>query len=92
MNCQFEKNSFIDEIKELINITKHMHLSDSNSNSSEGLNIGDGRIDFLECFKFIYSNSKRNISFIPEVWQGHLNDGKNFGLSLERIATFLKNI
>ena len=92
MNCEFDNLCFIDEIKEIIDITQHMHLSDSSSSSNEGLNIGDGRIDFVETFKLIYKDSIRNISFIPEVWQGHLNQGKNFKLSLVRIANFLKKI
>ena len=43
MNCEFDNLCFIDEIKEIIDITQHMHLSDSSSSSNEGLNIGDGR-------------------------------------------------
>ena len=92
MNCEFHNLCFIDEIKEIIDITQHMHLSDSSSSSNEGLNIGDGKIDFVKTFKLIYKDSIRNISFIPEVWQGHLNQGANFKLSLVRIANFLKKI
>ena len=92
MNCEFVNLDFLAEIKKIIDITSHLHLSDSISNSSEGLNIGDGKINFCDCFQFIYGDSKRDISFIPEVWQGHLNEGKNFKLSLERIARLLKNI
>ena len=81
---------FNDSFLEIIKYTDHLHLSDSSSSSSEGLNIDDGNIDFEFTLKNIFEDHKKNrISFIPEVWQGHINNGEGFKISLERIARHL---
>ena len=81
---------FNDVFMEIIKYTDHLHLSDSSSSSSEGLNIDDGNIDFEFTLKKIFEHHKKDqISFIPEVWQGHINNGEGFKISLERIARHL---
>ena len=50
----------------------------------EGLQIGDGEVDFKNIFLTINKYS-RDASFIPEVWQGHTNNGEGFWISLERL-------
>ena len=93
MECNFSKIPFDNTIKEMIKYTSHLHLSDSNSTSDEGLNIDDGNIDFSTLISHIFKESKNNkLSFIPEVWQGHQNNGMGFKISLDRIARHLKNI
>ena len=90
METNHLKIPFIDSFLEIIKYTDHLHLSDSSSSSSEGLNIDDGNIDFEFTLKKIYEfHKKHEMSFIPEVWQGHINNGEGFKISLERIARHL---
>ncbi len=81
---------FNDSFLEIIKYTDHLHLSDSSSSSSEGLNIDDGNIDFEFTLRKIFEyHKKEKMTFIPEVWQGHINNGEGFKISLERIARHL---
>ena len=91
MNCIHTKNDFYKDMIELIQITSHLHISDSSSASNEGLNLDEGTIDFAKVFEIILKrqSNKEKISVIPEVWQGHLNKGENFKIALERISRYI---
>ena len=59
------------------NHTKHLHIADAKGFNHGGLQLGTGDSDFnkiLSCLKRNY----KNISFIPEIWQGHKDDGREF--------------
>ncbi len=53
---------------------RHLHLSDSKGVDGEGLQIGDGELDFQKISKALNDHAL-NISFIPEIWQGHIDGG-----------------
>ena len=91
MNCIHTKEDFYKDMIELIEITSHLHISDSSSSSNEGLNLDEGTINFSKVFEIILKRKshKNKISLIPEVWQGHLNKGENFKIALERISRYV---
>ena len=64
--------------------TAHYHISDGRGVDGEGLQIGEGDINFKELLPVINEYSQ-NISFIPEVWQGHTNNGEGFWISLDKL-------
>lgn len=70
--------------KTLAPYTAHYHISDGTGVDGEGLQIGEGNIDFENIYPIINELSK-DASFIPEVWQGHKNNGEGFWISLERM-------
>jgi N-acetylneuraminate synthase len=47
---------------------KHMHISDASGISGEGLQVGDGEIDF-GLFLDMVDNAE--FSWVPEIWSGH---------------------
>ena len=53
---------------------RHMHLSDSAGVDGEGLQIGDGELNFGKISEALNLHVP-NISFIPEIWQGHVDGG-----------------
>ena len=67
--------------------TLHIHIADSKGNNEEGLQINEGEIDFNFLSKTL--NSLPKASFIPEVWQGHENNGEGFWKALERLENSL---
>ena len=76
--------SFKTMIDELAPYTAHLHMADARGVDGEGLQIGDGDIDFPA----VTEQLKRlcpTASFIPEIWQGHKNNGEGFWLALERL-------
>lgn len=53
---------------------RHLHLSDSAGVDGEGLQIGQGELDFQKISEALNAHAP-NISFIPEIWQGHVDGG-----------------
>ena len=74
----------IEYIETLAPITAHFHIADGRGVDGEGLQIGQGTIDFKNALKAIKKFAP-DISFIPEVWQGHKNNGEGFWHSLEKL-------
>ncbi len=62
----------------------HLHLGDAAGLNGEGLQIGEGDIDFVRLGRTLEAGCPR-ASFIPEIWQGHKNGGEGFWVALERL-------
>ena len=65
-------------------ITAHLHLGDARDLNGEGLQIGEGEIDFDRLGRILDDGCPR-ASFIPEIWQGHKNGGEGFWVALQRL-------
>lgn len=65
-------------------ITAHLHLGDAKGVNGEGLQVGEGEIDFVR-LGAILDNGCPSATFIPEIWQGHKNGGEGFWVALERL-------
>lgn len=74
----------VEYIKNLASVTAHFHIADGKGVDGEGLQIGEGTVDFDRVFKVIDMHIPK-VSFIPEVWQGHKNNGEGFWYSLDKI-------
>ena len=79
---------FNEYIELLAPLTGHFHIVDAAGIDSEGLQIGDGEIDFDHLAKRL-SVLSPNVSFIPEIWQGHKNSGEGFWVALDRLEGLL---
>ena len=64
--------------------TAHLHLGDARELNGEGLQIGDGDIDFQRLMN-ILDEKCPSASFIPEIWQGHKDAGAGFWQALEAL-------
>jgi N-acetylneuraminate synthase len=64
--------------------TAHLHFGDAKGLDGEGLQVGEGEIDFDEIGAVLRKHAP-NASFIPEIWQGHKNMGEGFWTALERL-------
>jgi N-acetylneuraminate synthase len=64
--------------------TAHLHFGDAKGLDGEGVQIGEGEIDFDEIGKVLRRHAP-TASFIPEIWQGHKNMGEGFWTALERL-------
>lgn len=79
---------FYEYIYELRDITKHLHIVDAKGVDQEGLQISSGEIDFFRVGKTFIPLGKR-VSFIPEIWQGHKDDGSGFWEALDNLNGLL---
>lgn len=69
-------------------ITAHLHLGDAQGLNGEGLQIGQGDLDFARLGKILRTGCPE-ASFIPEIWQGHKNGGEGFWIALEKLEGLL---
>ena len=71
--------------------TAHYHIADARGVDGEGLQIGDGEMDYNLLAKLIMRISP-NSSFIPETWQGHKNNGEGFWIALNKLESFFTDL
>ena len=62
----------------------HMHLVDAVGVDAEGLRIGEATKDFPSIAKLL-SKYSSEASFIPEIWQGHKDNGAGFWNALHNL-------
>ena len=86
--CNHFGINFYDFSEVIAPITGHLHLGDASGVNGEGLQIGDGEIDF-KLLGDILKSKCPSASFIPEIWQGHKNGGEGFWLALEKLQKYI---
>jgi sugar phosphate isomerase/epimerase len=60
-----------------------LHVSDARAPDKEGIQIGDGNIDF-SCLKAL------EIPLTVEVWKAHENGGSGFRMGIDRLRNMEK--
>lgn len=68
--------------------TIHLHLVDATGVDGEGVQVGEGDIDWPD-FASALDRLAPGVSFIPEIWQGHINGGEGFWTALDRLERWL---
>jgi len=82
--CNHLRHSFRDFLLRILPYTAHLHLADASGVDGEGLQIGDGEVDWVKLFELL-TELAPSASFIPEIWQGHKNGGEGAWLALESL-------
>ncbi|CAH0527230.1 N-acetylneuraminate synthase family protein [Vibrio hippocampi] len=86
--CNYYKWDLNDFAKDIAKYSAHHHISDAKGADGEGLQIGDGDVDFITVFSALEADAP-NTTWIPEIWQGHKNNGEGFWKSLASLETVL---
>ena len=86
--CNHQAFDFYEFCERIAPLTAHLHIGDAKGLNGEGLQIGEGDIDFELMGKLLKAGCP-NASFIPEIWQGHKNGGEGFWIALDRLESFL---
>jgi len=87
MTCNHFDLDFLRSVESLLPHTAHLHIADAKGVNGEGLQIGEGDIPWPEVWQMICKYP--NISFIPEIWQGHKDHGAGFWRALQTLETLL---
>ena len=82
--CNHHKWSFKNFVEVVAPHSALYHIVDANGVDGEGLQIGEGDVDFVLLGEQLNELSP-NIGFIPEIWQGHKNDGEGFWIALDKL-------
>jgi len=64
--------------------TIHLHLVDATGVDGEGVQVGEGEVDWAVLAHQLEQYTPTS-SFIPEIWQGHVNSGQGFWTALDRL-------
>lgn len=88
LTCNHFGLDFYKFVEKVAPYTAHLHLGDARGVNGEGLQIGDGEIDFVRLGEILKSGCP-DATFIPEIWQGHKNEGEGFWVALERLEGLL---
>jgi sialic acid synthase SpsE/sugar phosphate isomerase/epimerase len=84
LTCNHFGIDFYDFAEKIAPLSAHLHLGDAQGLNGEGLQIGEGDIDFVRLGK-ILQKACPQASFIPEIWQGHKNGGEGFWIAMEEL-------
>lgn len=84
LTCNHFGIDFYDFAEKIAPLSAHLHLGDAEGLNGEGLQIGEGDIDFVRLGEILRKGCPQ-ASFIPEIWQGHKNGGEGFWIALEKL-------
>lgn len=84
LTCNHRNFSFKNFIEQVGAHAAHLHIADAAGVDGEGLQINQGEIDFPALLEDL-DKSAPGASFIPEIWQGHKNEGEGFWIALEQL-------
>jgi N-acetylneuraminate synthase len=88
LTCNHFGVDFYDFLAAVAPYTAHIHVGDALGVNGEGLQIGDGDIDFARVGQVLLKYAA-NASFIPEIWQGHKDSGSGFWKALNSLQGVL---
>jgi len=74
---------FYEQVETLLPYIHHLHLSDGAGLDGEGLQIGEGAIDWVRFFQVI---GNYHGTMIPEIWRGHQRQGEGFLIAIQRLS------
>ena len=80
--CNHHKWSFKKFIETVGPHSAMLHIVDASGVDGEGLQIGEGEVDFYLLGEQLNALAP-SVGFIPEIWQGHKNDGEGFWVALD---------
>jgi N-acetylneuraminate synthase len=63
---------------------RHLHLADASGIDNEGLQIGEGEIDWNALLEQL---ERTDFTWVPEIWSGHLHGHQGFVHAVNRLAT-----
>jgi sugar phosphate isomerase/epimerase len=82
--ANFFGQDFAEFVSQVAPYTQHLHLVDAVGVDGEGVQVGEGEIDWPTLANQL-DELCPEASFIPEIWQGHVNDGEGFWVALNRL-------
>ena len=81
--CNWAHVDFYEQVQAILPYIGHLHLSDASGLDGEGLQIGEGNIDWVHFFNVL---GDYNDTMIPEIWRGHQRNGEGFLIAIQRLS------
>lgn len=86
--CNWVHSDFYEQVRVLLPFIDHLHLSDGAGLDGEGLQIGEGNIDWVHFFEVIGAGRPDGYhgTMIPEIWRGHQRGNEGFVIAIRRLS------
>lgn len=81
--CNWARVDFYRQLKLMLPYIRHLHLSDGAGLDGEGLQIGEGSIDWVHFFRVL---GEYHGTMIPEIWRGHQRQAEGFLIAIQRLS------
>lgn len=85
--ANFTRRPFSEYLERLAPLSDHLHIVDAEGVDGEGPQIGEGEIDWPTTASQL-DRLAPGVGFIPEIWQGHVNNGEGFWTALDRLEAW----
>ena len=82
--ANFHQRPFSEYVETLAPLSDHLHIVDAEGVDGEGPQIGEGEVDWPLLARQL-DELAPGVSFIPEIWMGHTNNGEGFWTALDRL-------
>ena len=87
LHCNHDNISLDEYVKKVLDYTSHFHISDAIGIDGEGVQIGEGTMDFDSMMNVI-KDKKDDFSWVTEIWSGHINHGAGCRYSMHSLAKY----
>ncbi|RMF39719.1 MAG: hypothetical protein D6755_14075 [Anaerolineae bacterium] len=81
--CNWAHVDFYEQVRVLLPYIRHLHLADGAGLDGEGLQIGEGLIDWVKFFRTL---GDYRGTMIPEIWRGHQRQGEGYLIAMQRLS------
>ena len=87
LHCNHDMISLDQYTRDVLPHVSHFHISDAVGIDGEGVQIGEGEINFKEFFKTL-EEKKQDFSWVTEIWSGHVNHGAGCRRSMHHLSEY----
>ncbi len=87
LSCNAFNEDLVAMIAALAPYIRHLHVADGSGTGEEGLQIGQGTVDFGSALAPLTGYRH---TMVPEIWQGHLHGGKGFLQAMSHLKQYMK--
>lgn len=81
--CTLAGVPLADYVQRCLPLSRHLHVADASGIDGEGLQIGEGIIEWDTILQLL---ENAEFSWVPEIWSGHLNGFNGFLEAFDRFA------
>ena len=87
LHCNHADISLNEYTNKILPWVSHFHLSDAVGIDGEGVQVGDGCIDFDSFFQEL-EGAEQDFSWVTEIWSGHVNHGAGCRKSMHNLSSY----
>jgi sugar phosphate isomerase/epimerase len=85
LHCAHAGTSLDEYVRRCLPYTRHLHLADASGIDREGLQIGEGVVDWEQLLDLLADD---DFTWVPEIWSGHLHGHAGFVHAVNKLAAY----